>query len=521
MNEPGKSDKPVVPVKSAKMDYWDFHRWCVERMEGRGLAKENGQEADGGNAVSGPPPADPAKQVDGTQCPVATSEDLPSALDRVRQAACRDKEMKFTSLWHHVYDVDRLRQAYLACKRNAAAGIDGQTWQAYGEELESNLKNLSDRLAQGRYRAKAVKRVYIPKPDGKERPIGIPVLEDKIVQRAAAEVLGAVWETDFLGFSYGFRPGRSAHLALDALTVGIQTRKVSYVLDADIRGFFDTLDHEWLTKFVEHRIADPSVVRHIQKWLSAGVMEEGRHVQQEEGVPQGGSVSPLLANLYLHYVFDLWADHWRKTQAQGDLIIVRYADDFVVGFQHESDAVRFHEELKERFLQFNLELHAEKTRVIEFGRYASERRERRGLGKPETFNFLGFTHACDKTRKGWFTVLRRTMAKRMHAKLAGLKEALRRGRHLPMCEVGRWLGRVLLGHYRYYGVPRNYAGMDLFRHRVRKLWQRAMSMRGQRGRISEARMNRIVARWLPHPRICHPYPSERLAVMIQGKSPVR
>jgi group II intron reverse transcriptase/maturase len=311
-------------------------------------------------------------------------------------------------------------------------------------------------------------------------------------------------------------------MALDALAVGIQTKKVSWLLDADIRGFFDTLDHEWLVKFVEHRIADDRVVRHIQKWLNAGVMEEGKCVQQEEGVPQGGSVSPLLANIYLHYVFDLWADQWRKTRAQGDVIIVRYADDFVVGFQHESDARRFLEELRERFRKFNLELHAEKTRVIEFGRFATERRERRGQGKPETFNFLGFTHVCDKTRRdGSFVVLRRTMAKRMHAKLKSLYQALRRGRHLPVCEVGRWLGRVLSGHYRYYGVPRNYAALDLFRHRVRQLWQRALSRRSQRGRISEARMNRIVERWLPNPRICHPYPSVRLAVMIQGKSPVR
>jgi RNA-directed DNA polymerase len=514
MNEPGKSDKPVVPEKPAKMSYWDFHQWCAERMEGRGLAKENG-----GDQI--PAPADPAKQVDGTQRPVAKSEDLHSALDRIRQAACRDKQLKFTSLWHHVYNVERLREAYLALRRNAAAGVDGQTWQAYGQELESNLKNLSDRLAAGTYRAKPVKRVYIPKADGRQRPIGIPALEDKIVQRAAVQVLNAVYETDFLGFSYGFRPRRSAHMALDALAVGIQTKKVSWLLDADTKSFFDTLSRECLVKFIERRIADNRIVRHIQKWLNAGVMEEGQRVEQEEGTPQGGSISPLLANIYLHYAFDLWADQWRKTQAQGDMIVVRYADDFVVGFQHESDARRFLEELRERFRQFNLELHAEKTRVIEFGRFASERRERRGQGKPPTFNFLGFTHACDKTRKGNFVVLRRTMAKRMRAKLKSLKETLRRGRHLPVGEVGRWLGRVLLGHYRYYGVPRNYAALDLFRHRVRKLWQRAMSLRGQRGRISEARMNRIVARWLPNPRICQPYPSARLAVMIQGKSPVR
>ena len=518
MNEPGKSDKPVVPAKPAKLDFWEFCQKLFEPVEGRGLAKENGEDQI--HALAGP-----AKQVDRTQSRIdegeALNQDLHSALERIRQAACRDKEMRFTALWHHVYNVDRLREAYLACKRNVAPGIDGQTWQAYGEDLESNLKDLSDRLAQGKYRAKPVKRAYIPKPDGKQRPIGIPVLEDKIVQRAAVQVLSAVWETDFLGFSYGYRPGRSAHMALDALAVGIQTRKVSYVLDADIRGFFDTLDHEWLIEFVEHRIADPHVVRHIQKWLNAGVMEDGRCVRQEEGTPQGGSISPLLANLYLHYVLDLWAEQWRKTRAQGDMIIVRYADDFVVGFQHESDAGRFLEELRERFRQFNLELHADKTRVIEFGRFAAERRERRGNGKPPTFNFVGFTHICGKTRKGWFVVLRQTITKRMRAKLVNLKEALRRSMHLPVPEVGRWLNQVLRGHYQYYGVPRNYRALELFRDHVRQLWHRALNRRSQKGRINEAAMNRIAASWLPKPRICQPYPDVRLAVNIQGKSRMR
>jgi group II intron reverse transcriptase/maturase len=335
------------------------------------------------------------------------------------------------------------------------------------------------------------------------------------------QVLNAVYETDFLGFSYGFRPGRSAHMALDALAVGIETKKVNWLLDADIRGFFDTLDHEWLVKFVEHRIADNRVVRHIQKWLNAGVMEDGKRVEQEQGVPQGGSVSPLLANIYLHYVFDLWADQWRKTQTQGDVIIVRYADDFVVGFQHESDARRFLEDLRERFRKFNLELHADKTRVIEFGRFAAERRKRRGDGKPETFNFLGFTHICDTTRQGKFTVLRQTIAKRMQAKLLALKEALRRRMHHPVAEVGRWLAQVLSGHYRYFGVPRNYPALDLFRDRVRRLWHRTLNRRSQKSRLGETAMSRIAACWLPTPRICQPYPDARLRVTIQGKSPVR
>jgi RNA-directed DNA polymerase len=526
MNEPEKSDKPVVPMKSANggtsLNFWEFIAQ-LEQVEGRGLAKENEDQA--GHETGGVFQAAPAKQADRTQSRLeessALDEGLHSALERVRQAACRDKGLKFTSLWHHVYNVDRLREAYFALKRNVAAGIDGETWQTYGQELESNLKDLSERLVLGTYRAKPVKRVYVPKEGGKQRPIGIPVLEDKIVQRAAVMVLNAVYETDFLGFSYGFRPGRSAHMALDALAVGIQTKKVSWLLDADIRGFFDTLNHEWLIGFVEHRIADPCVVRHIQKWLNAGVMENGKRTRQEEGTPQGGSISPLLANIYLHSVFDLWADRWRKTVAQGDVIIVRYADDFVVGFQHESDAGRFLEELRERFRQFNLELHADKTRVIEFGRFAAERRERRGQGKPETFNFLGFTHICDKTRQGKFIVLRRTMAKRMRAKLKALKEGLRSRLHVPVREVGRWLGQVLTGHYRYYGVPRNYRMLDSFRQEIRYLWHRALNRRSQTGTVTEAKLKGIAAKWLPTPRIYQPYPESRLAVMIQGKSPVR
>jgi group II intron reverse transcriptase/maturase len=518
MHEPGKSDKSVVPQKFAKMDYWEFYRWYAERMEGRDLAKENGQ---GQTLLQ----ADPAKQVDRTQSCVrmgqAHPEDLQSALDRVRQAACRDKQLKFTSLWHYVYDVARLREAYLALKRDASAGVDGQTWQTYGQELESNLKDLSERLAQGRYQAKPVKRVYIPKADGRQRPIGVPVLEDKIVQRATVAVLNAVYETDFLGFSYGFRPGRSAHLALDALAVGIQTRKVNWLLDADIRGFFDTLSHEWLMKFVEHRIADQRVLRHIKKWLNAGVLEDGKCVEQEEGTPQGGSVSPLLANIYLHYVLDLWADQWRRTRGHGDVIIVRYADDFVVGFQHPSDAQQFLEELRERFRQFNLELHADKTRVIEFGREATGQRQRRGEGKPPTFNFLGFTHACDKTRKGKFVVRRRTMAVRMRAKLRAISRELRKRRHEPVQQVGRWLKTVLSGHYRYFGVPRNSEALNRFRVVVYRLWRLTLGRRSQKATLGRRRYDALAGRWLPLPRILHPYPEQRLAFSIRGKSPVR
>ena len=524
MNEPGKSDRSEYPgdlrsepeAPQSATDYWTFYeQMCIKWREANRLSAK-GSDLTEENA-------EPAKQVDRTLSRVRgrAPEDLQSALERIRQTACRDKEIRFTSLWHHVYNIDRLREAYLRLKPRAAAGEDGVTWPEYGKELEANLRDLSERLATGRYHARPVKRGYVPKADGRERPIGIPVLEDKIVQRATVAVLNSVYESDFLGFSYGFRPGRSCHMALDALAVGIRARKVSWILDADIRSFFDTLDHECLIKFIEHRIADPRVIRHVKKWLNAGVLEEGKVWEQEEGVPQGGSVSPLLANIYLHYVLDLWADQWRRKHAAGEMIIVRYADDFVIGFQHEKDARRFREELKERFLKFNLELHAEKTRLIEFGRFAAERRAKRGEGKPATFNFLGFTHLCDKTRNGKFVVGRQTMVKRMRAKLKALKEALAKRMHEAIGTTGTWLASVVRGHYLYYGLPRNYRLLDTFRDRVRRLWQRALSRRSQKGRIIEARMSRIAARWLPKPRICHPYPEVRLAVVIQGKSPVR
>lgn len=420
--------------------------------------------------------------------------------------------MQFTTLWHHVYDVNRLRQAYLALKRDAAAGMDGETWRHYGEDLERHLEDLSARLRRGAYRAKPVKRVYIPKADGRQRPIGIPVLEDKIVQRAATEVLSAVYETDFRGFSYGFRPGRSAHDALDALSVGMTRRKVNWVLDADIRGFFDAIDHGWLMQFVEHRIADQHVLRHVKKWLNAGVLEDGQRVRVEAGTPQGGSISPLLANIYLHYVFDLWADHWRRTRTHGDVVIVRYADDFVVGFQNRSDAERFRTELQERLGKFNLELHAEKTRLIEFGRYAAERRRRRGQGKPATFDFLGFTHICGRDRRGRFIVLRQTMRKRRAAKLAEIRDQLRRRLHWPVWEVGQWLRSVLQGYYRYYAVPRNYPALQTFREEVVRLWYRSLRRRSQKTRVTWARMSHLEERWLPKPRILHPYPDARVSV---------
>jgi group II intron reverse transcriptase/maturase len=422
--------------------------------------------------------------------------------------------MRFTALLHHVYDVSRLRAAFFALKKDAAPGVDGETWRHYEQALESNLQNLSERVQRGAYRAKPVRRAYIPKTDGRQRPLGVPVVEDKIVQRATVDVLNAIYETDFLGFSYGFRPGRSQHHALDALYAGLLTKKVNWVLDLDIRAFFDTIDHGWLVQFVEHRIADRRVVRLIQKWLNAGVLEDGTRTRVEEGTPQGGSVSPLLANVYLHYVFDLWVRAWRQKRAQGDIIVVRYADDIVLGFRVKSDADRFRAELAERFAKFHLELHPEKTRLMEFGPYAADNRQRRGLGKPETFNFLGFTHICGKKRSnGRFTVLRQTIRKRMQAKLQEVKAELRRRMHRPIREQGAWLRSVVGGHIRYYGVPMNRPALHTFRRQVGRLWLRTLRRRGQRHPLTWTRMQRHIARWLPPARVCHPYPLRRLGVI--------
>jgi group II intron reverse transcriptase/maturase len=489
MDDHGQSDRPVVPANSPN----NAGASAAEGREGRGLAKGNPSQQNAPRA----------------QDRVGAS----SALERVRQVAGRDKKVRFTTLLHHVNNVEHLRQAYHALKREAAPGIDGETWQHYGEALEENLRDLSGRLARGAYRAKPVRRAYIPKADGGQRPLGVPTLEDKIVQRATAAVLHAIYEADFLGFSYGFRPRRSPHDALDALYAGLLTRKVNWVLDADIRGFFEAIDHGWLVKFIEHRIADQRVVRLIQKWLNAGVLEDGARRWSELGTPQGGSISPLLANVYLHYVFDLWAQRWRKTHTEGDVIVVRYADDFIVGFQYRADAERFLAELRERFAKFGLELHPEKTRLLEFGPYAAENRRRAGKGKPETFKFLGFTHICGKKRNGRFTVVRQTIRERWQAKLSEVRTELRRRLHDPIPQVGAWLGTVVRGHVQYYGVPMNGPAIARFRFRVGWLWHRALARRSHTGHVSWERMRRLVERWLPPARVCHPYPLRRLGVV--------
>ena len=493
MNEHGESDRSVVPANPPDKAA------AAEAGEERERAKGNtdGETRPGRSAGSG----------------------VSSELGRVREVARRDKDARFTALLHHV-SLSRLWWAYRAIRPQAAPGADGVTWAACGQDLESNLRGLHERVQQGRYRASPGRRVYIPKADGRQRPPGIATLEDKIVQRAVTEVLNAVYEVDFRGFSYGFRPGRSPHQALDALAAGIERKKVNWVLDADIRDFFGQLDRDWLEKFLRHRIADERVLRLIGRWLAAGVVEEGAW-SEGAGAPQGASVSPLPANVYLHYVLDLFVEWWRRHHARGEVIIVRFADDFIVGFQYEQDARRFLAGLRVRLAKSGLELHPDKTRLIEFGRFAAVNRAARGQGKPETSGFLGFTRICGVTRSGWFQLKRITIAKRMRAKLAEVKDQLRRRMHQPIPEQGRWLASVVGGHMAYYAVPGNTQAVAAFRDQVTRHWLKALRRRGQKTRITWERIGRIEARWLPPARVMHPYPNVRFDARTQGRSPVR
>jgi len=431
----------------------------------------------------------------------------------VRQAAGERKGERFTALLHHLTQ-ELLRQSFYALKREAAAGVDGVRWKEYEAGLEDRLNDLHSRVHRGAYRAQPSRRVYIPKADGRQRPLGIAALEDKIVQQAVVTILNEIYENDFLGFSYGFRPGRSQHQALDALTVGITRKRVNWVLDLDIRGFFDNMSHEWTIKFVEHRVGDPRVLRLIKKWLKAGVSEEGKWQESKIGTPQGAVISPLLANINLHYALDLWVEAWRRKVGRGDMIVVRYADDVVLGFELKEDAERFMRELRERLAKFGLELHPDKTRLIEFGRFAAPNREGRGKGKPETFDFLGFTHMCGKNRKtGYFDVKRKTVKKRMRAKLQVLKEELRQRMHEPIVETGKWLETVVRGYYQYYAVPGNTGSLGVFRDRLLGQWRHVLSRRSQQRLPTWNRVGRIFNRWLPHPRILHPFPHTRFDAM--------
>ena len=439
-------------------------------------------------------------------------ERVAQALERVRQAARQRKKERFTALLHHI-SIDCLRMAFFALKRDAASGVDGLTWPTYEADLDRNLTDLHERVHRGAYRALPSRRRYIPKADGKQRPLAVAALEDKIVQRATAAVLNAIYEEDFLGFSYGFRPKRGQHNALDALVVGITSRRVNFIFDADVASFFDSVSKDWLVRFVEHRIGDLRIIRLIQKWLKAGVLENGVVTVSEKGTGQGSVISPLLANVYLHYVFDLWAERWRRHEATGDMILMRYADDIVVGFEHEADARRFWDDMRKRFEEFSLSLNPDKTRLIEFGRFAAERRAHRGLGKPETFNFLGFTFICERNSRGQFLVKRTTRRDRMRATLRRIKEELRRRMHEPIPEQGAWLKQVVRGFFAYHAVPTNGSALGAFYYYVKRIWLRTLRRRSQKDRFSWQRMHGLAADWLPQPRILHPYPDKRFAVM--------
>ena len=442
-----------------------------------------------------------------TQCRSSVSQ----RLNRVRNAARQRKKERFTALLHHI-DVDLLRESFLALKRRAAAGVDKVTWEDYDAQLEDNLQDLHKRIHSGAYRALPVRRVFIPKADGRQRPLGIAALEDKIVQRATVAVLNTIYEADFLGFSYGFRPKRGQHDALDALSVAISSTPVNWILDADIKGFFDAVNQDWLIRFVEHRIGDERIIRLVRKWLKAGVLEDGQWQSSDMGTPQGAVISPLLANIYLHYVFDLWVKQWRKREAKGKVIVVRYADDIVAGFELETDARRFWDAMRERFEQFGLELHGEKTRLIEFGRFAADRRKRRGQGKPETFTFLGFTFICGKSRRGTFQLQRKTRTDRMRAKLSEIKEQMRKRMHASIPEQGAWLRSVVMGFFVYHAVPTNQRGLSAFRYHVVELWRKSLRRRSQKTKLTWERMTQLVNDWLPIPRILHPWPEQRFAV---------
>jgi RNA-directed DNA polymerase len=486
MHEHEKSDLAIVAVKPANR----AEQSAAESVEPRAGAEGNADQHS-------------TRQTQGWAS-------VPQALERIRQAARQTKKERFTALFHHL-SLDLFEEAFFELKKNAAAGVDGLTWKDYEADLGHNLENLHDRVQRGAYRAMPSRRVYIPKPGG-QRPLAVVALEDKIVQRATTTLLNAIYEEDFLGFSYGFRPGRGAHDALDALVVGIGSRKVNFILDADIRSFFDEVSKDWLVRFVEHRIGDRRIIRLIQKWLKAGVLEDGIVAVSDKGTGQGAVISPLLANVYLHYALDLWAERWRKREATGDMIIVRYADDIITGFEHEADARRFLEAMRERLGEFALSLHPDKTRLIEFGRHAAANRERRGLGKPKTFNFLGFSFICGKSRQGKFLLKRKTRRDRMRAKLQAIKQELRQRRHQPIPVQGKWLRQVVKGYFNYHAVPTNSRALTTFRFFVTELWRRSLRRRSQKDGMTWERITRLANDWLPKPRILHPWPQARFAV---------
>jgi RNA-directed DNA polymerase len=487
MHGRGKSDSAIVAEKLAN----NAEQPAAEPVEPRAEAEGNANQ----------------QNTDRTQ----RRADVSQALVRIRKVARQRKKEKFTALFHHL-SIDLLEQAFSDINESAAPGVDRLTWKDYEAKLESNLENLHSRIHRGAYRSLPSRRVYIPKPDGRQRPLAVAALEDKIVQRATTAVLNAIYEEDFLGFSYGFRPKRGQHDALDALVVGVTSKKVNFILDADIRSYFDSVNQDWLTRFLKHRIDDPRMIRLIQKWLKAGILEDGIVTISETGTGQGSVVSPLLSNVYLHYVFDLWAERWRRREASGDVIIVRYADDIIVGFEHETDARRFLDAMRERLAEFSLSLHPDKTRLIEFGRFAADRRARRGLGKPATFKFLGFTFICGQSRQGRFLLKRKTRSDRMRARLKEIKEEMRRRMHQSIPEQGKWLRQVVTGYFAYHAVPTNSRALNAFRHHVTNLWRRSLQRRSQKDRTTWERIKKLVDDFLPQPRILHPWPKARFAV---------
>lgn len=479
-----KSDAPIVPEKPPNKGK------PAEAVEGRGAAK--------GNAFD--PPAGRTQR----------RETASKGLEGIRETAKRDRRLKFTALLHHITP-SLLVESFYDLNKTAAVGVDGVTWRDYENLLYGRVHELHRQIHTGAYRAQASRRTYIHKTDGKLRPLGIAAVEDKIVQQAVVKVLNAIYEEDFLGFSYGFRQGRGQHDALDAVWMGISTKQIGWILDADISAYFDTIDHDWMQKFLQHRIADKRILRLIKKWLKAGVIEDGKRIKAERGTPQGAVISPLLANIYLHYVFDTWAHHWRKHHASGNVIMVRYADDSVIGFQHEEEAKVFLDAMKERLAKFGLALHPQKTRLIEFGRHAEQRRKKQGLGRPETFDFLGFTHCCAKTRQGGFKILRLTIKKRLRATLAAIRDKLKQKRHELIGQVGAWLTKVIRGYFNYHAVPGNLRRLTGFRYEVCRAWLGQLRRRSQKDKMTWARFGRLAEKYLPYPRRVHPYPSQRFA----------
>ena len=497
MHADEKSDEGVLPLNQPNKE----GLLSAEAVEGRTSPKGNGGQA---AAVR-------------TQRRTAASNGLAA----VRQVARQSKKERFTALLHHI-TTDLLKRSYFALKRNAAPGSDRVTWQAYGEDLDEKLKDLHDRVHKGSYRARPAKRTTIPKADGSQRPLSVWCLEDKIVQQAVVTVLEAIYEEDFVGVSYGFRPGRSQHDALDALHVGILRRRVNWVLDADIQGFFDAMGHSWILRFLEHRIADKRILRLIAKWLKVGIVEDGRVTRCSRGAPQGAVISPILANVYLHYAYDLWVHRWRRTTATGDVIVIRYADDTIVGFQHEHEAKAFLEDFEQRLRLFDLTLHPAKTRLIRFGRHAIEQRERLGEGKPETFDFLGFTHFCTRSRRwGSFVIGRKTIKKRMIATLRSIKMELRRRMHDPIAKTGAWVERVLKGHLNYFAVSGNDPSLWWFFKEVRWRWLKTLKRRSQKAFLNWERFTSLTDRYFPPIRVRHPLPCHRFDAKTRGRSPVR